>query len=102
MILKSFINLSSHQLQGKEKGALIYTLEVLKYRGEKELLERLREWEIPRFPVSGKDLIAAGVPKGRGFGEYLERLKERWMESDFEMSGEDLLRMVPELLKHNR
>ncbi|XP_033633622.1 CCA tRNA nucleotidyltransferase 1, mitochondrial-like [Asterias rubens] len=85
-------------LQGKEKGVLTYTLEVLKYRGEQELYEKLKEWEIPKFPVSGKDLIAAGVPKGRRFGEYLERLKERWMERNFETSREELLEMVQELL----
>ena len=90
------------QLQGKEKNVLAYTLEVLKYRGDRDLFDELSRWQIPRFPISGKDLIAAGVPKGRGFGEFLDKLKDRWMESNFTSSREELLKTVTEMLKGDR
>ncbi|XP_022106699.1 CCA tRNA nucleotidyltransferase 1, mitochondrial-like [Acanthaster planci] len=89
-------------LQGKEKNILAYTQEVLKYRGDKELLERLSSWEIPRFPITGKDLITAGVPKGREFGQILERLRERWMESNFRLSKEELLKTLDHTTKSGR
>ena len=32
------------------------------------MLVDFRSWDVAKFPVSGKDLLAAGVPKGRGLG----------------------------------
>lgn len=82
-------------LMGKEKNTKQYVMEVLKYRGDQLLLNQLRDWQPPQFPVSGKDLIALGIPKGRRFGNILDRLKESWIESDYELTKEQLLENVP-------
>lgn len=82
-------------LMGKEKNTKQYVMEVLKYRGDQLLLNQLRDWQPPQFPVSGKDLIALGIPKGRHFGNILDRLKESWIESDYELTKEQLLENVP-------
>jgi poly(A) polymerase len=40
-------------------------------------------WEKPRFALTGRDVIAAGVPEGPAVGRVLSQLEEGWIESDF-------------------
>ena len=49
-------------------------------------------WEKPVFPVSGKDLVAAGVEPGPGVGAQLKALEERWVKSGFSLTREELVR----------
>ncbi len=37
----------------------------------------------PRLPFSGAELLARGVPSGRGMGEMLKRLQVLWIEAGF-------------------
>lgn len=53
-------------------------------------------WEIPEFPVRGRDLIEIGVRPGPGMGKLLNILKMKWLEDDFWPTREVLLAMVPE------
>jgi len=48
-------------------------------------------WEKPVFPLSGKDLVAAGVEPGPAVGERLRALEERWIASGFSLTREMLL-----------
>jgi tRNA nucleotidyltransferase/poly(A) polymerase len=59
-----------------------------KYRG---LIRAAAEWRPPEFPVSGRDLVAAGLEPGPQVGEHLRALEERWIESGFLLSREELL-----------
>ena len=54
-------------------------------------LGRLAQWSVPRFPVSGRDLMALGVPPGPSLGRLLETLEERWLKSDFRLDRTELL-----------
>lgn len=58
------------------------------------LLKRLENWQKPEFPIAGKDLIAAGVEKGKAIGEKLAELEYIWIESDFQMSRDQLLSKI--------
>lgn len=40
-------------------------------------------WTRPVFPVTGGDVLALGVPKGRRVGELLREVEEWWIERDF-------------------
>ncbi|HVV65734.1 MAG TPA: CCA tRNA nucleotidyltransferase [Rhizomicrobium sp.] len=40
-------------------------------------------WERPRFPLSGENVIAAGVPQGPLVGRILSEVEEWWIDSDF-------------------
>ena len=79
------------QNQHKEKNIVQYVLEVLKYRGDLKTYEDIESWPIPKFPISGKDLIAAGIRKDKKFGQVLNKCKEMWMESDFKMTKGELV-----------
>ncbi len=51
-------------------------------------------WTPPAFPVSGDDLKAAGIAPGPAIGEALARLEEIWIESDFTLGRDDLLKTL--------
>jgi len=59
--------------------------------GKSAVLARLAEIEVPRFPISGNDLIAAGLAPGPGLGMALERLEKRWIASNFRLGKAELL-----------
>ena len=48
-------------------------------------------WTPPTFPVTGKDLKAAGVPAGPGMGKALEALETLWVRSGFSTEKPQLL-----------
>lgn len=60
--------------------------------GYSRLLERLAKWERPVFPLSGTDLLEAGVEQGPGLGETRRRLETLWLDSNFTKKRDDLLR----------
>jgi poly(A) polymerase len=61
--------------------------------GKSAVLQRLQAIEVPRFPLSGADLIAQGMRPGPRLGVALERLERAWIESGFTLDREALLRM---------
>jgi poly(A) polymerase len=54
------------------------------------LLAMADSFERPRFPLSGRDVIAAGVPEGESVGAVLAALEADWMASDFLLSEAEL------------
>ena len=55
-------------------------------------LERyVQSWTKPILPVTGKDLVAAGISPGPDVGARLRALEERWIDSGFSLSREALL-----------
>ncbi|KAL4237558.1 CCA tRNA nucleotidyltransferase 1 [Mactra antiquata] len=90
------------RLSGKEKTTRTKVLELLKYKGYNDLREEILAWTLPQLPVNGKDLIIGGVKKGPVFAKTLDRLRIRWIESDFKLTREELLEMVDEVLKEIR
>jgi len=48
-------------------------------------------WTPPEFPISGKDMKAAGVEPGPQMGKMLEALKALWVRSGFTANREKLL-----------
>lgn len=83
----------------KEKNIIKYVSEVLKYRGESQMLVDFRSWDVAKFPLSGKDLLAAGVPKGRGLGGVMETVRQWWMDSDYKATKEELLERLQETMQ---
>ena len=49
------------------------------------------EWEIPIFPVTGADVVAAGVKPGPLVGETLTALEDWWIAGGFMASRDELL-----------
>lgn len=102
-----------------------YVEELLKYQGESGFLEEFRNWESPKFPVNGHMLMERGIKgdhisslffpfivfpfkkyhctffltiaPGRIIGPIMTTLKERWLKSDFTLTKDELLQMLPDV-----
>ncbi|NBX02863.1 MAG: CCA tRNA nucleotidyltransferase [Alphaproteobacteria bacterium] len=58
-------------------------------------LELAANWQIPKFPVCGEDLMALGMAEGKALGKALSQLENAWEESDYSLSREALLKLIP-------
>ena len=47
------------------------------------LLAQADSWQRPKFPVTGRQVMLAGVPEGPKVGDVLAELEEWWIDSDF-------------------
>jgi poly(A) polymerase len=47
------------------------------------LLQMAGNWQHPRFPITGRDVMAAGVAEGPEVGRVLAALEDWWLEGDF-------------------
>ncbi|MCC5995059.1 MAG: CCA tRNA nucleotidyltransferase [Oceanicaulis sp.] len=56
-----------------------------------DALEQAANWRRPRLPVTGNDLIRAGVQPGPDLGSRLAALEERWIDSGFTLTRSQLL-----------
>lgn len=54
----------------------------------------LETWEVPTFPVTGYDLIRAGMKPGPVYGHTLDKLRLKWADSGYTMSREELMKHV--------
>jgi poly(A) polymerase len=51
-------------------------------------------WTPPVFPLTGADVVAAGVPEGPEVGRILSRIEESWIAEDFKSDREALLKRI--------
>jgi poly(A) polymerase len=47
------------------------------------LLPTAQGWTPPRFPLTGEEVMAAGVPEGPMVGQVLREVEAWWVENDF-------------------
>jgi tRNA nucleotidyltransferase/poly(A) polymerase len=47
------------------------------------LVDLAENWQAPKFPLDGRDVIAAGAEKGPEVGKTLAALENWWIEQDF-------------------
>lgn len=47
------------------------------------LLALAQTWTPPAFPLTGEEVLAAGVPKGPMVGEVMREVEEWWIDQDF-------------------
>jgi poly(A) polymerase len=67
---------------------------LLQEKVHKRDLDRIHAW-IPRaFPLSGEDLLKAGLTPGPKVGKLLTQLEDQWIESDFKLTKEKLLSLL--------
>jgi poly(A) polymerase len=62
--------------------------------GWENLLDVTKDWEKPAFPLSGRDILAAGVPEGPRVGAIYSKLEEIWFEGDFMEDRPSLLQRL--------
>jgi poly(A) polymerase len=60
----------------------------------RRLLLLPRRWQMPEFPVTGSDLIRAGMKPGPAMGRELQRLRDNWIAADFKPARDELLLQI--------
>ena len=50
------------------------------------LLQMAENWQRPRFALTGRDVMQAGVPQGPDVGRLLAQVEDWWVEGDFAAS----------------
>lgn len=63
------------------------------------LLERAGRWTRPAFPLSGADVLAAGIAAGPAVGKLLEALETEWLEGNFNLDRAALMTRLQTLAK---
>lgn len=64
------------------------------------LLARAEKFERPVFPLSGADVLAAGLAPGPKVGEALKGLEEMWIGSNFSFDRAKLLARLDDLIRN--
>lgn len=83
----------------KQKDAIEYVRELLKYRGDENLLNQFNSWDVPKFPINGKILKEAGVPPGKMYGSIINKLKDIWIDNEYKTTSNDLVKQIPSIME---
>lgn len=62
--------------------------------GKSAIVEHLRTVDVPKFPISGGDLLQKGMRPGPRIGAELDRLEQKWIQSGFKLDRNALLSIV--------
>lgn len=96
-VLKHYQHLIA-QLSGKERKVVGRVIELLKYKGNEKVCSAITAWTPPKLPITGKDLIDHQLTKGPVFSKTLDELRRRWIDSDFQLTYEDLKGQISEVV----
>lgn len=77
--------------KGKISDVHEWSSEVFKYRGDAYSFRELSDWKIPKFPINGHILAERGYKPGPKMSKIMSELKHRWIQSNFQLTKEDLL-----------
>ena len=83
-------------ISGKEPKTKEKIIELLKYLGYFDVLEQFNEWDLPKFPVNGIALLEVGVPRGPSLAVTLNGLRQKWKESRFTLTEQELIKFADE------
>ena len=83
-------------ISGKEPKTKEKIIELLKYLGYFDVLVQFNEWDLPKFPVNGISLLEAGVPRGPSLAVALSGLRQKWKESRFTLTEQELIKLGDE------
>ena len=78
---------------------LMVVTELLHYSGRGEVAEELQKWQVPSCPINGGHLKKVGIKPGPEFGRILKELTEKWKESSFTLSEEELIQIALKYLQ---
>ena len=61
---------------------------------EKSFFQKIEKTPLPKFPLDGKYLIKRGIKEGKKIGNVLKEAESVWMDKDFNLSSEDLEKII--------
>lgn len=73
-------------------------LELLKYNGKRDLYDKLVTGPIPRMPITNAQLDEKVAVEGKTIAQIKQRLTQIWCEHDLDITADDLLSHIPQIL----
>jgi tRNA nucleotidyltransferase/poly(A) polymerase len=64
----------------------------------RDLYDLPARWQAPAFPLTGRDVVGAGVSRGPAVGELLRAVEAWWIAEDFAPDEQALRRLLQQLL----
>lgn len=56
-----------------------------------DIINEINNLEIPKFPITGKQILNLGIENKHKIGEVIDALEEEWIENNFEINNEALI-----------
>ena len=63
-----------------------------------EIFKNIDKALIPKFPISGNDLLQQGVKSGKKVGEILKKVEEIWLKNNFKIENHEIKALVRKYL----
>ena len=63
-----------------------------------EVFNKIDKISIPKFPISGNDLIKRGVKSGKNIGEILKKIEQIWLKNNFKIENHQINALVKKYL----
>lgn len=65
-------------------------------KDQRDMIKHIEQFKAPVFPVTGNDLISKGVKPGPQLGQTLKALRDKWKQSNFTASKDQLINNLNE------
>lgn len=75
-----------------------WCVQVLLYNGQYELAQEMKEWIMPKLPVTGIDL-KEHVTQSKQMALVVTKLKDYWADNDFKPEREELISQIPKVVE---
>tara|TARA_Y100001972_G_scaffold101168_1_gene125953 strand:+ start:1528 stop:6012 length:4485 start_codon:yes stop_codon:yes gene_type:complete len=72
-----------------------------RYNNQDDMIQYIKTFKAPEFPVDGNDLIKIGHERGPGIGKTLMALRNKWKQGNFSASKDELLQTMNEKLQED-
>jgi poly(A) polymerase len=82
------------RIAGKDVFVAVMLINSKNYLETHNKIYEALNWDIPKFPVSGKDLIILGIGEGKKIGEMLAFAEKWWEEGGYKAGKEDILQYI--------
>ena len=63
-----------------------------RFNRQDDMIQYIKSFKAPEFPVTGNDLMQLGHARGPGIGQTLNALRTKWKQGDFSASKDELLK----------
>ncbi len=90
-----------HLLQehGEDAATLIAQRAQAEERYDMDMFKAVRKtWKMAIFPITGQDVMDAGIPAGAEIGKILAKLKNEWKKSDYALTKTALIKILSSII----
>lgn len=90
-LVNTNVGLEEAKVMSTDKVSKDFLVEMFLMKGDVNSAKEMQEFDVPEFPVLGRDLLAKGWTAGPHLGKKLKELKTKWVQSKFTLTKESLL-----------